>query len=72
MLRSTVVGAIPEIDIWPAANLRYGEKGARGRAAPARKSSPLTAAKRFYNGGATLRWIRDAVGQLAYTTPAED
>jgi len=60
---------IPEIDIWRAANLmlkRYGEKALEESDA---RADELAAAD-DHNGVAVWRRIRDAVVQLANTTPS--
>jgi hypothetical protein len=59
---------IPEIDIWRAANLmlkRYGEKALEESEA---RADELAAADDY--GVAVWRRIRDAVVQLANTTPS--
>ena len=59
---------IPEIDIWPAAQLmlrRYGDKALEESAARADEMAALD----DYHRQATWRRITDAVSQLANMTP---
>jgi hypothetical protein len=67
---SSLLGVIPEIDIWLVASLMLKRYGARARPESARHADELWAA-----GDATgeVIWLRigDVIGQLANTTPAD-